>query len=387
MLLGHKIELRPTDKQKEYFFKAVGIKRFVYNSCLAGWNSAYKKGCKPDEFYIRFFYKCLKERNPWINEVSSRVGRVVVEDLLVAFKRFFRKQAEEPRFKKRGINDSFALREKEKFNINGRKLKIEKLNDVIKMRQKPRFDGVQKQVTISRKGGKWFASILTDTDGNPFVNKIPTENQGVGIDVGIKSFAALSDGTIYEANQPLKKKLRKLAKLQRSLARKQRFSNRWYRVKLKISKLYYYITCKRQTVLHEFTDFITKMYNLIIIEDLDVSEMSQNSRFARGTLDVGMYEMRRQLEYKSKFRQCELVIADKWFASSKICSQCGLKKNNLSLADRIFICDNGCKSINRDVNAAKNLLNYGRDWIERVLKRTSNLSCYTYAGDVNKANC
>jgi putative transposase len=144
MLLGHKIELRPTDKQKEYFLKSVGIRRFVYNSCLNEWNDVYKKGYKPDEFYIRFFYKCLKERNPWINEVSARIGRNAVDDLLMSFKRFFKKQAEEPQFKKRSINDSFALREKEKFTINGRKLKIEKLNGEIKMRQNPRFNGIHK---------------------------------------------------------------------------------------------------------------------------------------------------------------------------------------------------------------------------------------------------
>lgn len=246
MLLGHKIELRLTDKQKEYFLKSVGIKRFVYNHCLNEWINAYKRGYKPDEAYIRFFYKCLKESNPWINGVSSRIGRGVVDDLLLAFKRFFRKQAKHPQFKKRGVNDSFALREKEKFHIDSRKLRIEKLNDNIKMRQKPRFNGVHKQVTISRKAGKWFASILTDTSENPFTDKIPTENQGVGVDVGIKSL--------------------------------------------------------------------------------------------------------------------------------KICSCCGLKKDDLKLADRIFVCANGCSPINRDWNAAKNLLNYGRDWIERDLKRTSELS-------------
>jgi putative transposase len=371
MLLGHKIELRPNALQEEYFLKSVGIKRFVYNQCLAEWNSAYKHGYKPDETYIKFFYKCLKERNSWINEVSSRAGRGAVDDLLMAFQRFFRKQAEEPQFKKRGQDDSFALREKEKFNIDGRKLKLEKLNSNIKMRQKPRFDGVHKQVTIRCKSGKWFASILTDTYENPFIGKIPTENQGVGIDAGIKSFAALSDGTIYEPNQPLKKKLNKLARLQRSLFRKQRFSNRWYKVKRKISKLYYYVTCKRQAVLHEFTDFITRTYNLITIEDLNVSGMLKNHRLARALSDVGIYEMRRMLEYKSKFRECLLIIADRWFASSKICSQCGLKKNNLKLSDRVFVCENGCKPINRDWNAAKNLLTYGHDWIERDLKRTS----------------
>lgn len=377
MLLGQKIELRPTAKQEDYFLKSVGIKRFVWNHCLAAWNNAYNQSYKPDEIYIRFFYKCLKERNPWIDEVSARVGRCAVEDLLLAFKRFFKKQAKHPKFKKRGVSDSFAIREKEKFSVDGRNLKIEKLSSKIKMRQKPRFEGIQKQVTISHKAGKWFASILTDVSGHPFADKIPTESQGVGVDMGISAMAALSDGTIYEANQPLKKKLKKLAKLQRSLSRKQKWSNRWYKVKKKISRLYYYITRKRQAVLHEFTDFITKTYNLIVIENLNVSGMSKNHHLARAILDVSMSEMRRQLEYKSKFRECLLIVADRWFASSKICSECGLKKNNLSLADKMFVCDNGCKPINRDHNAACNLLNYGRHWIEGDQKRTLELSDYT----------
>ena len=127
-MLGQKIELRPTAKQEDYFLKSVGIKRFVFNHCLSEWNDAYKHGYKPDETYIQFFYKCLRERNPWIDEVSARIGRGAIDDLLLAFKRFFKKQAKHPQFKKRGQHDSFAIREKEKFNIDGRKLKIEKLN-------------------------------------------------------------------------------------------------------------------------------------------------------------------------------------------------------------------------------------------------------------------
>lgn len=375
MLLGQKIECHLTAGQEEYFLKATGISRFTYNHCLATWNDAYERGYKPDETYIRFFYKCLRERNPWIDEVSARIGRGAVDDLLVAFKRFFKGQAKHPQFKKRGVRDSFAIREKEKFNIDGRKLKIEKLNSKIKMRQKPRFEGIQKQVTISKAGGKWFASILTDVAENPFIDKIPAENQGgIGIDIGIKNLAALSNGTIYEANQPLKKKLKKLARLQRSLARKQKWSNRWYAVKKKISKLYYYITCKRQAVLHEFTDFVTKTYNWITIENLNISGMVKNHCLARAISDVGMHEMRRQFEYKSKFRECLLIVADRWFASSKLCSQCGEIKHDLTLSDRVYRCVNGCKPIDRDFNAAQNLLNYGGDWIERHLNWTSEAS-------------
>jgi len=376
MLLGQKIELRLDAKQEECFLKSVGVRRFVYNHCLAAWNDAYKRGYRPDQTYIRFFYKCLRERNPWINEVSARIGKIAVDDLLLAFQRFFRKQAKYPQFKKRGVRDSFSIREKEKFSIDGRKLKIEKLKSKIKMRQKVRFEGVQKQITISRKAGRWFASILIDTYNNPFSHKFPTESQGVGIDLGVSVLAALSDGQIFEANQPLKKKLKKLAKLQRVLAKKKIGSNRRRAIKLKVARLHYYITCKRSAILNEFTDYITRTYKLIVIEDLNISGMVKNRHLARAISDVGMSELRRQLEYKSKFRGCDLVIADRWFASSKTCSQCGLKKDVLNLSERTFVCTNGCTLINRDENAAKNLLNYGRHRIEGVPKRTQELSDY-----------
>ena len=376
MLLGQKIELRVNVEQEGYFLKSVGIKRFVWNHCLAAWNNAYEHGYKPDETYIRFFYKLLKEKNPWICDVSARVSRGAVDDLLLAFQRFFKKQAKYPRFKKRGINDSFSIREKEKFSIDGRKLKIERLKSKIKMRQKPRFEGLQKQVTISTRAGKWFASILTDTGINPFVHKFPAENQGTGIDLGIKVLAALSDGQIFEANQPLKKKLNKLAKLQKALAKKKKGSNRRKVAKLKVAKLHYYVACKRLAVLHEFTDYVTRTYRLIVIEDLNISGMVKNHCLARAVSDVGMHELRRQLEYKSKLRGCELIVADRWFASSKICSQCGLKKDVLGLAERTFVCANNCISLDRDRNAAKNLLTYGRHTIEGVPKRTPELSGY-----------
>ena len=115
MLLGDKIEIRPNAEQSEYFLKSVGIKRFVWNHCLAAWDDAYKQGYKPDETYIRFFYKCLRERNPWIDDVSARIGRGAIDDLLLAFRRFFKKQAGHPQFKKRGVHDCFSIREKEKF--------------------------------------------------------------------------------------------------------------------------------------------------------------------------------------------------------------------------------------------------------------------------------
>jgi len=279
----------------------------------------------------------------------------------------FKSKSKHPKFKKRGIKDSFSLREKQKFHVEDRDLRIEKLKTLIKMRQQVRFEGECKQCTISKKAGKWFASILIKLKTNPFTHKVPSENQ-VGIDLGIKEMAVLSNGEVFPANQQLKKKLKKLAKLQRRLARKVKGSNRFRILKLKIQKLYYYISCKRKAIIHEFTDYITKTFKRIVIEDLKVSKMLENKQLARSLSDVSFHEMRRQLEYKSKWRNCELIIANQWFPSSKLCSNCGNKKKDLHLSDRIYRCDKCKFEIDRDLNASINLLNYIPNWSKSELK-------------------
>jgi len=377
MLLAHKVELRPTANQLDFLFQSTGIRRFTYNNLLAHFS---KDGAKWSKKEANNILKEMKLANKWMANVSARTSRNVIDDLDKAFCGFFKsvkqgKKPAYPKFKKKGVKDSFSIREKEKFSIEGRKLRIERLGTPIKTRNKLRLKGTAKQCTVSFKGGVWWASILVDVTETPWTKVDEDAREpSVGVDFGIKVFAALSDGTIFEANQPLKRQLNKLAKLQRKMAKQTKGSARRQVTKRKITRLHYFITCRRNSIIHEFTDFLTRKYNRIVIEDLSVSGMSKNHKIARALLDVGIYEARRQLEYKSHFRNCELVIADRWFPSSKIINCCSYKLSKLSLSEREVTCPK-CNTVwDRDHNAAINLNNYGEDTLKPTTKRTKEIS-------------
>ena len=355
MIVVHKIEMRPTEDQANFLKRCCGVRRFIYNACLAEWKYAYSHGLAPDEDYMRFYLKLLQIRFPWIKEVPSRVHYTTIKSLTDAYIRFFKGKAKPPRFKKKGIQNSFTL-DGPIFKIKGRKLRLPLLKSVIGIRERVRFEGEFRQCTVSGRAGKWFISVMVKTEGNPYTNKSPGPSK-VGIDLGIKDMAVLSDGTIYPANQELKRKLEKLAILQRRLAKKKKGSKRAEQLKTKIARLHYYVSCKRSAVIHKFTDEVTRKHNHIVIEDLNVSGMVKNHRLARAVSDVSFYEIRRQLEYKALDRGGEITVADRFFPSSKLCSQCGCIKTDLTLSDRVYICDCGL-TLNRDENAARNLLNY-----------------------------
>lgn len=361
MLLAHKIELRPTPEQSVYLDKACGSRRHCFNQLLAHFSQPEHKWSKAAGY--QHYINVIRKEFDWYSEVSSRVTRNAIDDLDSAFNHFFRRlktkqKAGFPRFKKKDVRDSFALRESAKFDVIGRELRIEKLKTKIEMRQALRFYGTPKQVTISKRAGKYFASILVETDDdNP--NDINRE-KSVGVDFGIKDLAVLSTGRHISANQKLKANLDKLAKLQENLAKKVKGSNRRAKAKLKVQKLHFRIAKQRQAVLHELSDHLTKTFNLITIEDLNVKGMVKNRKLSRAISDAGFGYLRQMIEYKAKLRNCTLVIADRFFPSSKTCSCCGTVKTDLTLADRVFQCSCGF-SADRDYNAALNLNKYGLD--------------------------
>jgi len=364
MLLAHKVELRPTKEQAIYLDKACGSRRHCYNQLLAYFQNPENKWSKSAAY--QYYIKVIRKEYDWYTEVSSRVTRNAIEDLDNAFKHFFRRvklnqKVGFPQFKKKDVNDSFALREKAKFDVDGRLLRIEKLNTRIKMRQKLRFDGIAKQVTISKKAGKYFASILVETqEYNP---KDIERQQSVGVDFGIKSLATLSTGIVFPANQKLKSNLNKLKKYQRALSRKQKGSQRRVKAKLRVAKLHFRISNQRQAVLHELSDYLTGHFDRIVIEDLNVKGMVKNRKLARSIVDAGFGYLRQQIKYKAALRNCELVIANRFFPSSKTCSNCGQVKTELGLSDRTYHCDCGLE-IDRDLNAALNLNAYGVDTLQ-----------------------
>ena len=327
MSLAHKIELRPTPEQMVYLDKACGSKRHCFNQLLVHFSKPENKWSKSDAY--QHYINVIRKEFEWYNEVSSRVTRNAIEDLdNTAFKHFFKRikakqKAGFPRFKKKDLHDSFALRESVKFDVVGRELRIEKLKTKIEMRQTLRFQGKAKQVTISKKAGKYFASILVETaDYNPNdVNRQPS----VGVDFGIKELAVLSTGKVFAANQKLKQSLKQ-----------------W------------------QALLHELSDDLTKHFDVITIEDLNVKGMVKNWKLSRAISDAGFGYLRQMIEYKAKLRNWVVVVANRLFPSSKTCSCCGAIKTDLTLADRIFACDCGFRT-DRDLNAALNLNKYGRD--------------------------
>lgn len=372
-LLSHKIELYPTAAQAEYLDRACGSRRHCFNHLLAHFS---KEGVKWSKRAAVEVYKALREEFSWYSEVSQRVTRNAIDDLDSAFKHFFRRvKAGQtpgfPKFKKRGVNDSFALREAVKFDVDGRWLRIEKLKTWIKLSQEVRFKGEHRQVTISRTAtGKYYASIMVETD-----DYRKTAGEGsVGVDLGIKELAVLSDGTKIPTNQKLKKGLRKLKKHQRRLSRKTKGSNRRAKAKLKVARIHRRIANQRKAVLHELTDHLTVTYRTICIEDLNVKGMVKNHSLARAISDAGFGMFRQFLEYKAKLRGNTIKVVDRWFPSSKTCSGCGTAKKELSLSEREFVCERCGLVMDRDHNAAVNILNHGEDTLKPTTKRTSESS-------------
>lgn len=360
-LLAHKIEIRPNAAQRDYIDRAMGVRRHAYNQLLAHFGNKEIKWSKAAGY--EYFIKIIRPQFEFYGEVSGRVSRNAIEDLDNAFKHFFRRVREIklrgkgkfgfPAFKKKGEGDSFSLREAPKFDVAGRLLRLEKCPGRIKMRQQLRFLGKTKQVTISKVAGRYFAAILVEAinynakDGD----KMPV----IGVDLGLKSLAVVSDGTIIPANQKLKANLRRLQRRQRALSKKQRGSNREAKAKLSVARLHERIVNQRKAVLHEASDLLTRKAHAIVLEDLNVSGMAKNRRLSRAVSDAGLRALRTMIEYKSAFRGVTITIADRFFPSSKTCSGCGCVKQDLTLADRIFQCNDCGFEIDRDLNAAINL--------------------------------
>ena len=372
MLLAHKVELRPTPEQVNYLNQACGARRHCFNQLLAHFKQDGVKWSKAAAY--QHYIEIIRPQFPWYSEVSARVTRNAIDDLDSAFKHFFRRvklgqKPGFPIFKKKDMNDSFAMREAPKFDVVGRELRIEKLPTRIQMRQKLRFEGQTKQVTISKKAGKFYAAILVETlDYNPHS---PADDV-VGVDMGIKELAVLSTGEVVPASQKLKASLKKLKTASKHLSRKQKGSNRRAKAKLKVAKLHARVARQRQAVVHELSDKLTREFKTVVIEDLNVRGMVKNRKLARAVSDAGFGMLRQAIEYKAALRGGQVILADRWFPSSKTCSVCG-QIHDMPLSIRTMECDCG-NVMDRDLNAAKNLEEYGRLALLGDLKRTQESS-------------
>jgi putative transposase len=222
------------------------------------------------------------------------------------------------------------------------------------MRESLRFEGKIVSATISRRANKWFVSLNVATVHLP--TPIENENQVVvGIDLGLTQFATLSTGEIITGPKPHQAKLDRLKRLSKSLSRKQKGSANRKKARAKLAKLHDQITNIRHDAIHQLTTRVTNQFSTIVIEDLHVKGMVRNRKLARSISDMGFHEFRRQMEYKSALKNKQLIVADRWFASSKICSTCTMKNTELTLSVREWECPHCGAMHHRDINAAKNL--------------------------------
>jgi putative transposase len=353
--LAHTIRLYPTENQKTFFKKACGCARVSYNYGLAEYQKIRAQGGKPKiENIKKQFNQEKRTLYPWIYETNKDANQQPFVNLQNAFSRFFKRLGKYPKFKKKGVKDSFYIAN-DKFSIDGNKFRIPKLGWV-KGAEELRFNGKIMSATVKRRADYWFIVVSVETS-QTFTT---CDNQAVvGVDLGIKTLATLSDGKIVEAVKPLRAPLGRLRLLQRWASRKIKGSSNRHKANQRVAKIHYEVSCLRKDILHKLTTYLCENYQVIVIEDLNVAGMVKNHYLAFSLADCGFGEFRRQLEYKSLLYDNTLIVADRWFPSSKTCSGCGHIKETLLLSEREFACENCGQVIDRDLNAAINLKNYG----------------------------
>jgi putative transposase len=364
MLLGFKTQLKVNLTQRQKLARHAGVARHAYNwghgLCLG--ILSHNAGCRPDE-KIKFptaidlhkwLNKLVKPENLWYYEVSKCAPQYALRHLAQGWQDCFKKKKSRPKFKKKGRQDSFTLDGTIKI-LSENKIQVPVIG-ILKTYERLSGNYQPKNVTISREADRWFISFKID------VNVTPTEKKTdvVGIDLGIKALATLSTGVSIEGIKAYKKYSNKLARLQRQVSRKSLGSANRKKSQLQVQKLHRKIANLRKNTLHKLTSQLCKNHAVNVIENLNVSGMMANHKLAKSIADMGFYEFRRQMEYKSQIYGSQLIIVDRFYPSSKICSNCGSIKDSLLLSERLFGCDHCHLKIDRDLNAAKNLEKIGR---------------------------
>ena len=358
---AYKFRLYPNKTQEILIQKTFGCVRFVYNYFLDKRITAYKE----DKVTLTY-NKCskeltkLKQELTWLKEPDKCSLQNALKHLDIAFQNFFnRENVGYPKFKSKKNRHKSYKNSLSNNNITfeGSKIKLPKIGKV-RIRDKQIPQGRILNATVSQTpSGKYFVSICcTDVEKPDFIRT----DKYVGIDLGIKDFVITSDGDKYSNPKYLKQSLNKLAKSQRELSRKTRGGSNWDKARIKVARLYERITNQRKDMLNKLSSELVWKYDVICIEDLQVSNMIKNHNLAQSISDASWSEFVRQLKYKSKWYGKELIKVDRFFPSSQTCSVCGyINKATKNLAVRAWICPNCNAEHDRDINASINILHEG----------------------------
>ena len=377
MLRAIKVRLYPNKTQDQTLNKVLGCYRFVYNHMLALKQKEYnenKKSLGLAELSKYFHGMLLKdEQYAWLKEQNTKVMKQSIRQMLTAYDNFFKLKKDFPKFKSKKDKESVlfpleAISTGNKFN--DRKITLTKSLKDLKFRCSDLYfkrlqtykDGIRSATLSKTKSGNYFLSILIDLP-QEYVVKFGLTNKCVGIDLGIKDFVITSDGEVFENKHFLKKQENKIAKLQRQLSKKQKGSNNRNKQRVRIAKAFERLTNQKIAYIHSVVNELLTYYDTVFMEDLNVKGMLNNHHLAKAIQEIGFYKFKQILVDKARNNYKKVVLVDRFYPSSKTCSNCGYKNQGLKLSDRDWTCPVCGEYHDRDLNAAVNILHEGERMI------------------------
>ena len=359
----YRYRLYPNKEQEQFLNIQFGHCRFVYNRLLEISKKEFEKnGIKWNYYEYKKKLPQLKEEYPFLKQANSQSLQETVKNLDRAYKNFFEGKAEYPKFKKKKSKQTIHIPQHFEIERVSKKrglLKIPKLKTKIPIKMHRDIEGEIRSIGITKTpDGRYYLNVLTKREIQPLK---PT-NKIAGIDVGIKEFAIIHDGeNTYHIENPkyLQKAEKRLIKLQRQLSKKQKGSKNYEKARQKVARQHQKIANQRKDFLHKVSAAITKQYDAIVVENLNIKGMIQNEKLSKQIADVSWYEFISQLEYKARWYERKIIKADRFYPSSKTCSVCGYKNNQLTLSVRKWQCPVCGTKHDRDENASKNLYQIG----------------------------
>ena len=350
---GFKYRLKPTPEQKQLLLQQGGNARFLWNHLLSDNIEHYKNTGK-----FKFAHEMvvsipqIKERHDFLKLSFSQSLQTVARDLDRAMKSSFKKTSRFPRFKRKGLQrDSFTV--PQKWRLSKGYVFIPKVGEVKWIKHRP-LQGEPKKITISQDGDHWYCSVLCEVNSP---DRPKDSSSVVGIDVGLRSFATLSDGSVIDNPRHLGKSEKRLADAQRSLSKKKKGSQNRVKQKKRVQKLYRRIRNQRLDFLHKASASVIAKHS-VVLEDLNIQGMMKNRCLSKSISDAGWFEFRRQLEYKAQWEGKLFITIERTEPTSKKCSSCG-NIQEMPLGRMVYSCPACGMKMDRDLNAARNILNIG----------------------------
>jgi putative transposase len=363
---GYKTELDLNDEERTACLKHAGVSRFVYNWGLARSRVAYRNtGKRPTAIDLHKELNKLKRTDfPWMYETSKCAPQEALRDLDKAYKNFFRRVELKKQGQWRGKLGFPKMKKKNKaigtFRLTG---SIKVFSDAVQLPRLGRLrlhehefipvDAKVLSATVSEQAGRWFVSIQVEEEQE---KPTPSVTTAIGVDLGIKTLASCSDGKSFANPRALKHAQKRLRRLERQKSRRKKGGKNRKKTCRKLAKQHTRVANIRKDAAHKLTSYLSKNHALVAIEDLPVTGMLKNHKLAQAVSDSNFGEIRRQLDYKTSWHGVHLVVIDRFYPSSKTCSACGWRDEDQDLSDRVFVCEDCGSVLDRDENAARNIL-------------------------------